>query len=1451
MSNPSGSNQAHSSLRGLNISTLRRKRGNIIGQISSLVNFLDTYENSDHRDTFLLQTHVNGLTEVWKRFDDIQFNIEELDDSEEPRRFEIQNNYYSVIARANRLLQGQQSVDPSIRAVNVSPATTVPAPMTIKLPEMRLPVFDGTIEKWASFFDLFSSMIDRNEDLTPVQKLQYLRSTLTGKAAACIQALSTTDANYTSAIEILKEKFECTRRIVLGHCDALREIPKLAKDTAGALGDLVDSVNQHLRALENLGEKVSEWNSIVVSIILSKLNSETIWHWELTLKDKKKIPSFVDLLAFLEKRANCVPINSSKTLPTANHAGKHFAEVPHNLRQRPLKSHAFLTSKGQRNDPYKKQEKESGLIDLNRFWEIEEGPQLKHLSEAEKACEEHFRTHTVRNVEGRYIVALPFKDNVLQLGESKSRAFKRFISLERKLCNDKDLHDNYSAVIQEYLTLGHMSPVPNEQETNEGYYLPHHGVIKNTSDTTKLRVVFDGSAPTTSGISLNETLHIGPKIQDDLLYILLRFRCYRFVLTGDIEKMYRQFLVRPEDRKYQRILWRDRTDQIKTFELNTVTFGLSAAPYLAIRCLSQLAKDEKSRFPVASEVLTRDFYVDDLLTGTETLNEAFQLRNHITQLLSTAGLNIRQWASNERSLLQDLSAQDINKKLYLGESSTIKTLGVVWNSENDSIVYSVKTSNYTSRVTKRTISSEIAKIYDPLGLLGPVIVVAKILLQKIWSLKVDWDESLPIHIFTEWTQFYTQLPLLNNAIFPRKTIINNSTTIDLLGFCDASERAYGACIYLRSTDTHGHIETSLLVAKSKVAPLKSQTIPRLELCAAVLLTRLLSTVQKALRVKIQHTILWTDSMIVLHWLRTSPHLLKTFVANRVAEIQTETSISDWRHVSSTDNPADLLSRGLTSEEFLHNSVWRSGPMWLNKNETFWPSWELISNNTIPEQRATICLTTTQTDTSILNRFSSWTKTIRVVAFCLRWKQNNINRGPLNVSELKQAHDVIIKLLQEQYFSDEIRCIRSGQRQKLTGKTQQLNPFLDDVGILRVGGRLQHSLMPFSQKHPIILPKSRITKLIIENEHKTQLHAGTQATLYALRRRYWPVDGRSQVWRTVKTCVKCCRSQPPSTDYIMGNLPARRITESRPFANVGVDYCGPFYIKERRHRNRSKIKVYVAVFVCLAVKAIHLELVSDLTTEAFIAALRRFIARRGFCATLYSDNGSNFIGANNELSEIKQLLRSEDHNNKITTFLAERSIDWKFIPPLSPHFGGLWEAAVKSFKYHLRRVAGLTLFTFENLNTLIIEIEAILNSRPITPISSDANDLLALTPGHFLIGDSLTSLRERDFQETPANRLTSWQHVQKLKQHFWTRWHREYLNELTNRSKWSKGSHSIKEGTIVLLKNDNVPPLHWPLGRIVKVHPGSDGIIRTVTVKTATSTFDRNVRRLAPLPNQDI
>ncbi|XP_017765119.1 PREDICTED: uncharacterized protein LOC108554370, partial [Eufriesea mexicana] len=506
-------------------------------------------------------------------------------------------------------------------------------------------------------------------------------------------------------------------------------------------------------------------------------------------------------------------------------------------------------------------------FDLEKFWAVEEGPQKQHLTAEEQECEQHFQDSVSRDETGRYTVALPFNQRKEELGESRSQALRRLLAIEKKFSRDPELKREYTAVLREYIDLGHMSEVQPSSDTG-GFYLPHHAVIKLASTTTKVRVVFDGSAKSSTGLSLNDALMAGPTIQEDLFALLTRFRAHAYVLTGDIEKMYRQFNVRPRDRRYQRILWRDNPDQrIKTYELNTVTFGLSPAPFLAIRALHQLAEDEAHNAPNASVILKLDLYVDDLLTGADTYEQALSLREEIVGILQSGRLNIRQWVSNEPSLLTGLSEEQIHPKFF-GDSS-IKTLGIAWDPREDNIVYTVEPT-FDDRVTKRTILPAIARMFDPLGLLAPVIVTAKILIQRLWQLKVHWDESLPNDVHSEWTNYAQQFNKLNQVSFQRHVSQKSTKRTELHGFCDASERAYGACIYVRTTDENGRIKVQLLCAKSHVAPLKVISIARLELCGALLLTTLYTTVQRAYVQGFTNVTFWTDSTIVLNWLRREP-----------------------------------------------------------------------------------------------------------------------------------------------------------------------------------------------------------------------------------------------------------------------------------------------------------------------------------------------------------------------------------------------------------------------------------------------------------------------------------------------------------------------------------------------------------------------------------------------------
>ncbi|XP_043492375.1 uncharacterized protein LOC122517844 [Polistes fuscatus] len=619
----------------------------------------------------------------------------------------------------------------------------------------------------------------------------------------------------------------------------------------------------------------------------------------------------------------------------------------------------------------------------------------------------------------------------------------------------------------------------------------------------------------------------------------------------------------------------------------------------------------------------------------------------------------------------------------------------------------------------------------------------------------SWDESVPEIIGERWQAFRQNLYALEGMKFPR-TIANGSENLELHGFCNASERAYGACIYIKTTGLKPIVR--LICAKSRVAPLKTQSLPRLELCGAVILARLYRSAKNALRrIHFRRSIFWSDSTIVLNWIHTPLHTLKTFIAHRVAEITEIAAPEQWRHISTNHNPADLISCGVTSIELIESELWRSGPSWLIQSESCWPP-NILEKIEIPEIKKVISLATSNSLPDVFIRYSSISKLKHVVAYCLRFAHNTKRSigdrftGELSVDELKTAEITILKVIQGKSFADIIKQITTGK--DILTPLIALNPFLDKQGILRVGGRLARSNLPYKQKHSVLLPKGHfITDAIIRENHEKIYHGGTQATLNAVRERFWPINGRASVKRVIDKCIICKRLKAIMPSYRMSDLPANRLQQMRPFLHTGVDFCGPVFLKEKQYRNRGRIKAYVAIFVCFSTKAVHLELASDLTTETFLAALRRFMARRGKSSDIYSNNATNFVGAANVLQD------------RVSRKLSDEGIRWHFIFPRSPHFGGIWEAAVKSFKHHLIRVIGETLLTYEAMQTYVLEIEAILNSRPLTPLSDDPNDLRTLTPGHFLIGDSLTSLPEHDHRDLPCNRLSHWQQIQQMRQHF--------------------------------------------------------------------------------------
>lgn len=709
----------------------------------------------------------------------------------------------------------------------------------------------------------------------------------------------------------------------------------------------------------------------------------------------------------------------------------------------------------------------------------------------------------------------------------------------------------------------------------------------------------------------------------------------------------------------------------------------------------------------------------------------------------------------------------------------------------------------------------------------------------------------------QWNSYKDDLKCLMELEIPRQLKLSPKNC-ELHCFSDSSEVALGSVIYVRSVWPNNTVDVSFVTSRTRVAPFKQVSIPRLELNAAKLGAEMAVHVKELLCQSFKYDIvlrMWSDSTITLKWIESEPRRWKTYIANRVAAIQELTPISSWKHVPGIENPADLASRGIPASELITSQFWWKGPEWLSR--PLLPTFEIPKLNavqceTLEEKVQTIVACVVETD-DWMGRFSSLVKLKRATAYLCRYfrflklkKSNNLDllyKGPLTPDEMKAALIIWIKRTQQQYFGDDIAHLKKHARVKVSSKLKTLCPYLDQYGVMRVTGRLGNAAVEESRKHQIILPgESHLVSLLVSDCHHCHFHSGFQLTYSMLTSEYWILRGRDRVRFFIRKCVVCRRFRAKTAEQMMGNLPIARIKTSRPFLHVGVDYAGPFTLREQLGRGKKTFKAYICLFVCMSTKALHLERVLSLSTEAFIATLRRFVSRRGLCAHIYSDCGTNFVGADKQL---KSYIRSRDVNVKVADELSKDGITWHFNPPAAPHQGGLWEAGVKSIKCHLRRTIGNLTCTDDQFTTLLTEIEAVLNSRPLYQRSSDPADMEALTPGHLLIGGPLTAVPDVDLANIPVNRLSQFQLIQHKLQLFWKRWHLEYLNTLQQRNKWMWEKDNVKVGDLVLIIEES-PPSTWRMGRIIETVKDDDGLVRVATVTTASTTVKRPIVKLVPL-----
>ncbi|CAG9137751.1 unnamed protein product [Plutella xylostella] len=550
---------------------------------------------------------------------------------------------------------------------------------------------------------------------------------------------------------------------------------------------------------------------------------------------------------------------------------------------------------------------------LKRFWEIESLPCSVQLSPEEQIAEDIYSKNHYRDENGRYVSPILLRPDRESLGESYDMAFKRLTHIERRLAKSTDLKEAYSNFMKEYELLDHMELYKGTEPSQ--YVIPHHCVLRPSSTSTPLRTVFDGSQKTSSGVSLNDSLLTGPKLHRDIAEIITNFRLHEICFSADISKMYRCVQIAPEDRKYQHILWRESPDEpVRLYELKTNTYGLRSAPYIAVRTLHQLAQDEESKYPNAARVLRQGFFVDDLLWSCSSFDEACALQDELMSLLKCGGFDLRKWASNCPELLTRMQTELRSAINFEDDtlSSSLKVLGLTWLPTSDTFSFNY---NFTSDCsTKRSVLKLLASIFDPIGFISPCTFLAKCIMQDLWKINLCWDDKLPPEINDKWSKFISDLPCLSDLRIERHMLIPKYDDVKLIAFCDASSRGYAACIYLYSVDGDGNVKVRLMTSKTKVAPIKPTSIPRLELLAAVLLAGLVESVLQYLKQLPNCNanlpiIALSDSSIVLSWLQTPPYKLKTFIANRVGQIVETLPPNCCFHINSENNAADICSRG--------------------------------------------------------------------------------------------------------------------------------------------------------------------------------------------------------------------------------------------------------------------------------------------------------------------------------------------------------------------------------------------------------------------------------------------------------------------------------------------------------------------------------------------------------------
>ena len=1070
-------------------------------------------------------------------------------------------------------------------------------------------------------------------------------------------------------------------------------------------------------------------------------------------------------------------------------------------------------------------------IPIHKLWDLDTigiNPELEAPEDI--IAYEHYQS-SVTYINGKYWVELPFKLNAPPLPHNYYLAKGQMKSQISKFRKNEQLLSCYHGIIQEYLEMDFIEEVDTTQKAPAVHYLPHHAVLKESS-STPLRIVYNCSAKIgRHGTSLNDCLLTGPSLTEKLGDVLIKFRSGMYGYVADIEKAFMQVGLQLHHRDYTRFLWPSDPFadelQIKTYRFKSVLFGATCSPFLLQMTLQhQLSYSES---PLAGP-LSRSFYVDNLLGSHDSQQYLQKLYTFATGELLQASMKLHQWNTNSPCLRQFLKSQ-----MDIEFPSIQNVLGLDWNIELDTI--SLKPCEFGPHkfVTKRRLLSLVSMCFDPLGLCNPVMIKGKLLIQKAWKEDIGWDTHLHPEYLTCWNTLSEEISQLSKIQFPR-SVCNYTESYILHVFVDASTSAYGAVCYISGTN-----DSHVLMSKARVAPLKTKTLPQLELTSLQLGTQLATYASTMLEnITLTKIVLWTDSEVALQWVRNRRSKIP-YVQNRVNNILKLGKTYVYNHIEGKQNPADLLTRGVSYRLFQGSELWFKGPPWISHEEE-WPEQKLslISCEIVAEIVPKPPEVEPIFDPA---KYSHLIKLLNVTKYVFKF----INHCKPTL-EMVDPLIYWIRFFQMKDYSQIYQHLSSQGSGNLSSTNRQ---FVGDLGLylknelIHSRGRLHQSQLNECTKFPILIPtKSHLASLLILYAHLKCLHGGVQETLTCLRHKYWLPKARQRIKHILGRCVTCKRVEGRKYTYPgPPPLPAERVCISRPFAQVGIDYSGCITVTKTVSGDPEKY--YICLFTCTSTRATHLELAIDLTVTTFINLFRRFCAIYSYPSTVISDNGTYFVAGAKFFQEL--LLQPE-----VISYMEEHKISWKFIAPRAPWQGGFYERLIGLTKTCLKKVLCKKQVSREELETVLKEIQGRINNRPLTYLNEDGPQ--PLTPSHLLYGRVVDPLPPVFAEEDTAH---AFQHedltlqfnkISHLILNFQKLWTKDYLTALREKH-YGAGiatqNRAPQVGDIVLIEQPKSQH-SWPLGKIVKLHPDNEGIVRLVEVLHQGNHTKRTVDKLVPL-----